>query len=379
MGNREEGRNRVVIENVKPEVDGGRFPIKRTVGEKVLVGADIFADGSDVLSCVLKFRLEKEPAWHEVSMSPLSNDRWGAEFTVTEIGRHRYALEAWVDAFRTWQRGLEKKRGAGQNVALELPVGADLVEAAAKRAGGSDAERLRAYAAALRPRKKADASLPLSEELTALMERYPDRSRATVYAKELPVVVDQAAARFSAWYEMFPRSCSGRPGKHGTFKDCERRLPYVAAMGFDVLYLPPIHPVGRAFRKGKNNTLKAGPNDPGSPWAIGSADGGHKSIHPELGNMQDFKRLVRKAREHGLEVALDIAFQCTPDHPYVREHPEWFRRRPDGAIQYAENPPKKYQDIYPLDFETPTWRGLWDELKSVVLFWAGQGIRLFRV
>lgn len=374
---------RVIIEGVKPEIDGGRFPIKRTVGEKVVVEADIFAEGHDVLSGVLYHRYEADEDWTEIPLEFLVNDRWRAAFEVTRLGRYLYTLEAWVDQFKTWRRGLGKKIEAGHDVSVELVVGAGLIEEASGRASGADAKKLKEMAAALRSDRPADQSarirLALAQELVQLMNLYPDRRFATKYDKELQVVVDREKARFSTWYEMFPRSCAPKPGSHGTFKDCEKRLPYIAGMGFDVLYLPPIHPIGRTRRKGKNNSPIASPDDPGSPWGIGAEEGGHKAVHPQLGTLEDFRRFVAKAQEHGLEIALDIAFQCSPDHPYVKEHPEWFRWRPDGTVQYAENPPKKYEDIFPLEFETEQWRELWEEMKSVFLFWIDQGVRIFRV
>lgn len=382
MSKPEDGKERVVIEGVKPEIDGGRFPIKRTVGEQVTVEADIFADGHDSLACAVKYHEEKNGEWIEVPMEPLVNDRWRGEFTVNNLGCYLYTLEAWVDPFKSWREDLAKKVDAGQDVSSELLVGASLVQEASARAVGADVRKLQEWAAALR---KEEPDLPhkisqaLNEELARLIGKYPDKRFASTYGKELMVVVDREKARFSAWYETFPRSCSTNPREHGTFKDCERRLPYIASMGFDVLYLPPIHPIGRTHRKGKNNVVSMGPDDPGSPWAIGADEGGHKAVHPQLGTLDDFKRLVAKAAEYGIETALDIAFQCSPDHPYVKEHPEWFRRRPDGTVQYAENPPKKYQDIYPLNFETDRWSGLWQELESVIRFWIKQGIRMFRV
>ena len=375
----ENGRRRVVIEGVRPEIDAGRFPIKRAVGDKVVVDADIFTDGHDTISCLLKYRNEDDPNWREVPMEFLVNDHWRGEFVVIETGRYRYTLEAWVDHFKSWRQGFVNKANAGQDVGLDLLVAARLIELAAKRASKDDQAKLRGYASALRGNKGDRIKRALEEELAQLMEKCPDRGFSTTYDKELVVVADRTKARFSSWYEMFPRSCAAQPGVHGTFKDCENRLPYIAAMGFDVLYLPPIHPVGRSFRKGKNNALTPGSEDPGSPWAIGGEKGGHKAIHPELGTLEDFRRFAAKAREYGLEIALAIAFQCTPDHPYAKEHAEWFRRRPDGTIQYAENPPKKYQDIYPLEFDTEKWRELWEELKSVTLFWIEQGISIFRV
>jgi starch synthase (maltosyl-transferring) len=378
------GRQRVVIEGVEPEIDCGRFPIKRTVGERVVVEADAFTDGHDALACRLLWRPESRSRWNEAAMEALPNDRWRAEFTPTEQGRWLYSVTAWVDRFKTWRRDLKKRVEAGQDVSVDLLVGAGLVREASERAAKgrkkADARVLAGLAEDLEtgsdPRERLE--LALDDELAQLMDSHADRAHATVYYRELAVVVDRERARFSSWYEMFPRSC-GPEGKHGTFRDCEARLPYVAEMGFDVLYLPPIHPIGRAFRKGKNNALEPQPDDVGSPWAIGAEEGGHKSVLPELGTLEDFRRFVKKAGEHGLEIALDVAFQCSPDHPYVKEHPEWFRKRPDGTIQYAENPPKKYQDIYPFDFDNEDWRGLWQELKSVFDFWTGEGVKIFRV
>ncbi|MDX1520244.1 MAG: alpha-1,4-glucan--maltose-1-phosphate maltosyltransferase [Anaerolineae bacterium] len=374
-----EGGKRVIIEGVAPEIDAGRFAIKRTVGEKVTVEADIFTDGHDAISCVLQYRPESETDWSEVPMQPLVNDRWQAEFIVTEMGRYRYTVQGWIDRFKSWSRDLAKRVEAGQDVSVELLIGAELIEAASARASGDDAAKLQTYAAALRSGGEEGVYQALSPTLAKLMYRYDDRRFAHTYPTELAVIVDPEYARFSAWYELFPRSFSPEPGEHGTFKDVEAQLPYVASMGFDILYLPPIHPIGRVHRKGKNNSTTAEPDDPGSPWAIGSDEGGHKSIHPQLGTLDDFRHLVQKAGEHGLKIALDIAFQCAPDHPYVKEHPQWFRQRPDGTVQYAENPPKKYQDIYPFDFETDDWPALWEELKSVIQFWIDQGVRVFRV
>ncbi|MBI3003423.1 MAG: alpha-1,4-glucan--maltose-1-phosphate maltosyltransferase [candidate division NC10 bacterium] len=374
---------RVVIERVQPEIDGGHFPIKRTVGERVVVTADIHGDGHDALGAVLRYRRAGEPGWEEVRMEEVGNDRWRGAFAVSTLDRYEYTLQAWVDRFGSWRRDLGKKVEAGQDVSVELLVGADLVRQAGKRASAADAERLEEWAKALRAAPDGDptaaARRVLIGELAALVDRYPDRRSAVAYDKVLAVVVDREKARFSTWYEMFPRSCAPEPGRHGTFRDCEARLPYVAAMGFDVLYFPPIHPISRTHRKGKNNAPIASPDDVGSPWAIGSDEGGHTTVHPQLGTLEDFRRLLAKAHEAGIEIALDLAFQCSPDHPYVKEHPEWFRWRPDGSIQHAENPPKKYQDIYPLDFETEDWRALWEELFRVVRFWITQGVRIFRV
>jgi starch synthase (maltosyl-transferring) len=374
---RADGRRRVVIESVTPEIDSGQFPAKRTIGERVTVEADLFADGHDALACVLRWRHESSQLWSDVPMVPVVNDRWRGEFMVSELGRYYYTIQGWVDAFETWSRQFAKRVEAGQDITLELEVAARMIEAAAPRADGSDSNRLMAYAAAIR-KGAASASSALAGDLPQLMERYADKSCAVSYARELQVTVDPELASFSSWYELFPRS-AGDPAKHGTFRDVENRLPDIAKMGFNVLYLPPIHPIGRTHRKGANNSTKAGPDEPGSPWAIGSEEGGHKSINPRLGTMEDFQHLLGAADKQGMQVALDIAFQCSPDHPYTREHPEWFKHRPDGTIQYAENPPKKYEDIFPFDFETEHWRELWDELLSIVLFWIDQGVTVFRV
>jgi starch synthase (maltosyl-transferring) len=375
-----EGRNRVVIERVSPEIDGGRFPIKRIVGDTLVVEADVFADGHDQIACqILYWQDEKKPKTSP--MKALGNDRWRGEFSVPELGRYHYTVEGWIDRFETWRVDLAKRVAAGQDVPIELLLGTELIEEAAAQATGEDARLLRQWANRLREAKDKPegAAIALEERLLELIRRYPVRRFANRFERELVAMIDREKARFSTWYEVFPRSCAAEAGRHGTFRDCELWLPYIASMGFDVVYLPPIHPIGHEFRKGKNNSPSPQPTDPGSPWAIGSAEGGHKSIHPNLGTLADFKRLVSAAEKQGLEVAIDIAFQCAPDHPYVREHPEWFRKRPDGTIQYAENPPKKYQDIYPLDFECAGWRALWEELKSVFEYWIDQGVRIFRV
>jgi starch synthase (maltosyl-transferring) len=376
-----DGRRRVVIEAVSPEIDAGRFPAKRAVGERVSVEADVFADGHDAIACVLRWRHQSSKLWNDVPMVPLVNDRWRGEFMVGELGRYFYTVQGWVDAFETWSRQFAKRVEAGQDIGQELEVAARMIEAAAERADGSDSNRLQAYATAVR-KGRATASSALGGELAQLMDRYADRSLAATYSRELEVVVDPERARFSAWYELFPRSAGDQGAaspRHGTFRDVERRLPEIAQMGFDVLYLPPIHPIGHTHRKGANNSTTAGPDEPGSPWAIGSEEGGHKSINPQLGTFEDFAHLLAAAGEHGLQVALDIAFQCSPDHPYTREHPEWFKHRPDGTIQYAENPPKKYEDIFPFDFESESWRELWEELLSIVMFWIDKGVTVLRI
>ncbi|MGE0481473.1 MAG: alpha-1,4-glucan--maltose-1-phosphate maltosyltransferase [Phycisphaerae bacterium] len=375
-----EPRQRVEIVAVRPAVDGGRYPIKRVVGEAVVVEADIIVDGHDVLAAVMKHRVASAKEWTEVRLEPLPNDVWTGRFTISTLQPHVYTVEAWIDRFASWARDLAKRVAADQDVTVDLRIGAQLIEEAATRAAGDDAERLAAAARAVRGRDRAVATATaLGEELAEWMRCWDGRPSPARAEMEYRVDVDPIYARYSTWYEMFPRSCAAEPHQHGTLADCERLLPYVAAMGFDVLYLPPVHPIGRAFRKGKNNATTAGADDVGSPWAIGAQEGGHKEIHPQLGTREDFRRLVAAARKRGIELAMDLAYQCAPDHPYVREHPEWFRARPDGTIQYAENPPKKYQDIYPLDFECEQWRALWEELRSVVLHWIGHGVRIFRV
>jgi starch synthase (maltosyl-transferring) len=377
----EGGRRRVVIERVTPQIDCGQFAIKRVAGETVVVEADVFADGHDQVACRILFWRENEAAAQFSPMAPVGNDRWRGEFSVPEVGRYEYTVEGWVDRFTTWRRDLQKRIDAAQDVHVDLLIGAQLLEDAATRATPEDAELFRRTALHLRDKKNKEPrnNLALDPELLKAVLRYPERQLATQFEKRLAVVVDRERARFSAWYEIFPRSCAAEPGRHGTFQDCAARLPYIASLGFDVVYLPPIHPIGHTFRKGKNNSVSARPDDVGSPWAIGSEEGGHTSIHSQLGTLEDFKKFIAEASRLGLEVALDIAFQCTPDHPYVKQHRDWFRARPDGTIQYAENPPKLYQDIFPLDFESADWRALWEELRDVVLFWARQGVRIFRV
>ncbi len=376
-----DGRKRVVIEGVRPEIDAGRFAIKRVTGERVTVEANVFADGHDAVSCRLLYRRAADTEWRSVRMDAAGNDCWRAEFRVGEPGEYLYTVEGWVDRFKTWRGDLAKRVKAGQKVDVDLQIGADLLVEAAERANGRDRETLSDAAAALRDTATGGARVDtaLAEELFETVQRWPDLSTATRYERELRVVVDRERARFSTWYELFPRSCSPVPGRHGTLADVKGWLPHIASAGFDVVYLPPIHPIGRAFRKGRNNSPVATADDVGSPWAVGASEGGHLAIDPALGSLEDFESLTEAVRERGMEIALDIAFQCTPDHPWVREHPEWFRKRPDGTIQYAENPPKKYQDIYPIDFETPDWRALWEALKGVFTYWADKNVRIFRV
>ena len=376
------GQTRVIIEGLKPEINDGRFPIKRVIGERVVVEADIFADGHDSVSALLLYSKEDDPEWSETPMEPLVNDRWRGSFVVAELGRYRYTVLAWVDKFKSWKQDLAKKYHAGQEVSVELLVGAQLITEASQRAPEAEGQKIVKWGSTLQSTQEAEqvkVQLALSDELSAFLDKYPDRGFATTYPKELVVVVDREKARFSSWYEMFPRSCAPQLGRHGTIKDCDARLPYIAAMGFDVLYLPPVHTIGHTHRKGKNNNPVASPDDPGTPWAVGSEEEGHKSIHHQLGTLEDFQSFADKARKYNIEIALDIAFQCSPDHPYVKEHPDWFRWRPDNTVQYAENPPKKYEDIYPFEFETGNWQELWEELKSIVLFWIEQGVRIFRI
>ena len=377
----DQGRARAVIEGVSPEVDAGRFPIKRVVGEPVVVEADVFGDGHDVVECILRHRQAGETEWTESPMTPLVNDRWRGEFTPTKMGRAEYSIVAWVDRFLSWVRDLKKRSPDDPDIGVNLQVGAELLAAAAKRATSETAKLLKSRADFLvGPAPAIDrVQIALEPELTERMRPLSDRPFATEYDYVLAVVVEPIKARYSTWYELFPRSWAAEEGKHGTFADVEAQIPRIAKMGFDVLYMPPIHPIGRAFRKGKNNTPTAEPGDVGSPWGIGASEGGHTAIHPELGTLADFQKLVGTAKAAGIDIALDIAYQCSPDHPWVKDHPDWFRQRPDGSIQYAENPPKKYQDIYPIDFESPDWKNLWTALADVVFYWAGQGVSVFRV
>ncbi|HET8657013.1 MAG TPA: alpha-1,4-glucan--maltose-1-phosphate maltosyltransferase [Longimicrobiaceae bacterium] len=372
---------RIVIENVYPELNCGRYAVKREVGDTLGVWADIFKEGHEAIAAAVRYRAEDEAEWREAPMRFVENDRWGGEVTLERNLRYFYTLVAWTDHFGSWAAELRAKYNAGQEVDSELIEGTELVRGAVGRAAGDDRQRLEILLHELSGdfTVAERVATALSPELLALMERYPDRSDLTQYDRVLPVQVDRVRARFAAWYELFPRSASDDVGRHGTFDDVIDKLPYVRDMGFDVLYFPPIHPIGRQFRKGKNNSLNAEPGEPGSPYAIGGEEGGHKAVHPELGTLEDFRRLVAAARENGLEVALDFAIQVSPDHPYVTEHPNWFYIRPDGTIKYAENPPKKYQDIYPLNFYGPGWEEQWEEWKSVILFWVEQGVKTFRV
>jgi starch synthase (maltosyl-transferring) len=371
---------RIAILDVYPVVDGGRFPVKRIVGDPVEVWADILRDGHDAIAARISYRRADEPAWRHAAMRLYDNDRWVGVFAPDAVGRYLYTIEAWTDRFLSWRSDVGKKHAAGHDVALALLEGQALVAAALERAAGDDRAMLGdLLGTADAGPAEQHLALLLSPELAEAMARWPDRGAAVGLAEPLDLVVDRPAARFAAWYEMFPRSQGRVPGRGADFDDCIRRLPEIAALGFDVVYLVPIHPIGRINRKGRDNALTASPDDPGSPYAIGAAEGGHCAIHPELGTIDDFRRFVREARRLGMEVALDFAVQCAPDHPWIAEHPEWFSFRPDGSIKYAENPPKKYQDIVNVEFYNRDRDGLWQELLGTILFWAGEGVRVFRV
>ncbi|MBD2751403.1 alpha-1,4-glucan--maltose-1-phosphate maltosyltransferase [Spirosoma validum] len=401
------GQSRVVIEHVSPELDGGQFPIKAIPGDVVAVEADIFADGHDYLAARLLYKHTDDATWTEMAMALLGNDRWGASFLIEKQGRYVYTIEAWIDHPASWQHEIHLKVADGQRITSELLAGAQYVDGMLARAGGighgvkgkgkkaksepveesADVKALREMAALFRAGADVSAesrydeavSVAESDQFTFYADRHPERQHVTRYANELGVEVDRARAGFSTWYCLFPRSAAREEGQHGTFRDVEALLPRISGMGFDVLYLPPIHPIGMAHRKGKNNSVICQPGEPGVPYGIGSEEGGHDAIHPKLGTVDDFKHLVAIAANYGMEVAMDLAIQCSPDHPWAKEHPEWFKKRPDGTIQYAENPPKKYQDIYPVYFETDDWQNLWEELKRVLLVWASWGVRIVRV
>lgn len=371
------GKQRVIIENVQPLVDGGLYPAKRTVGESVKVSASIFGDGHDHVKAELLYKKSGAEEWMVAELTPTFNDDWNGTFKVEEKGSYVFTIRAWIDHFDTWYDGFKKKANAKIDVTVELQEGAIfLTRLAAKKNSvlldlAKQLDDKANYATAIQ--------LVLSQRFADIVHQYPLMENETTFEREVEVIVEHKKANFSAWYEFFPRSASLEEGKHGTFLDCIRLLPRVSAMGFDVLYFPPIHPIGKINRKGKNNNVRAEKGDHGSPWAIGSDEGGHKSILPALGTLEDFKKLIHEAKKIGIDVAMDIAFQCAPDHPYVKEHPEWFKQRPDGSIQYAENPPKKYQDIYPFNFETDNWKELWEELKSIFTYWIEQGVTIFRI
>jgi starch synthase (maltosyl-transferring) len=372
----------VVIENLQPLIDGGRYPVKRIIGEDLVVEADIFKDGHDVVAAILKWRVLGKRAWRETPMNFVDNDRWRGVCTLYDEAIHEYTVEAWTDTFLSWQAEFTKKFEAGiSDLRSEALEGAALVEAAAKRARDrADRKRLLELSRQISTGANSEIhAIAQSAELEVLMATYPDRSAATQYDPSPRVVVDRPAALIGAWYEFFPRSAEGRGDRGSTFRNCLPRVDDAKKMGFDVIYFPPIHPIGHTNRKGRNNSVTCEPGDPGVPWAIGSEAGGHKAVEPSLGTLEDFDWLQKEVRKRGMEIALDFAINCSPDHPYVKEHPDWFYKRPDGTIKYAENPPKKYEDIYPLNFRCEDWRDLWAEMKSIVLFWAGRGVRIFRV
>jgi starch synthase (maltosyl-transferring) len=370
-----------IIEAIAPVVDCGRYPVKRVMGEPCVVEADIFRDSDNVLRAVIKWRPRRETKFSESPMAHVDNDRWRGEFPLDRNERYFFTIEAWTDRFASWERGFRKKAEAGRDVASDLLEGIALIETAVRRATDADRAALDAALERLRAlREPRDAVETVSDEqLLGLMARLGERFSASEYQPWLEIVADRPLARCGAWYEMFPRSQGEVPGRAATLREAERRLPEIRDLGFDVVYLAPIHPIGRTHRKGPNNLLTPLPNSPGSPWAIGSEAGGHTAVEPALGSLDDFDHFVFAARRLGLEVALDFAIQCSPDHPWVREHPEWFRHRPDGSIKYAENPPKEYQDIYPLDFDGPAAGALMEACKDVVLFWIEHGVRIFRV
>src|SRR6266404_5889526 len=372
----------VLIENLQPLLDRGDYPIKRIVGEDLAAEADIFKDGHDVVAAVLKWRVVGKRAWREAPMTFVDKDRWRGVCTLYDEAIHEYTVEAWTDSFRSWQGEFAKKFEAGiSDLRSEALEGAAIVEGAARRARDRlDAARLREFAEQISTGANSEIyAIAQSGELEVLMATYPDRSGATEYLPAPRVVVDRQAALFGAWYEFFPRSAEGSGDRGSTFRDCLPRVDDAKAMGFNVIYFPPIHPIGHTNRKGRNNSITCDPGDPGVPWAIGSEAGGHKAVEPSLGTLEDFDWLQAEVRSRGMEIALDFALNCSPDHPYVKQHPEWFYKRPDGSIKSAENPPKKYEDIYPLNFRCETWPELWAEMKSIVLFWAEHGVRIFRV
>lgn len=375
-----QGQLRVYIDNVYPEIDGGKYPIRRVPGEIVEVEADVFADGHDLVCARLLYRHFSEKKFSIAPMESTGGERWKGSFEITKQGTYIYTIEAWLDHALSWQHTLKRRLAGKEKLDVELLHGVKFFQKIKTKAAAKEKKSIEDIIELFKDKKRYDEAvkMALSTEAEQWIKKYPDTGIFTRY-KELSVWVDRKKAAFSTWYELFPRAASNVAHRHGTFKDVERLLPRLRDMGMDVLYLPPIHPIGKTHRKGKNNSLKARPDEPGVPWAIGDESGGHKAIHPELGTLEDFQSLVKKAAEHGMEIALDYALQCSPDHPYVKEHPEWFMWRPDGTAQYAENPPKKYQDVIPFNFETKEWETLWEELKSIVEFWMEQGVKIFRV
>lgn len=371
----QKGRKRVVITNISPQVNNGQYTPRWVVDDPIRITADIFCDGHDELAASIFIKHQGERQWKEFAMKPIGNDRWEVSLELTKEGLYQFKLSAWVDHFTTWKKGLLKKADAGQDIAVEKEIGALMIKAAAANRKDKDAllEKLEQL------NEASAAAIAEDEKLATLMRRNRDKELDVNSDQVYNLEAERKKAAFSSWYELFPRSASEEPGSHGTFADVKKLLPRIAEMGFDVLYLPPVHPIGSSKRKGRNNSLIATENDPGSPWAIGNTDGGHKALHASLGTLKDFQSLAKEAKKKDIEIAMDIAFQCSPDHPYVKEHPQWFKWRPDGTVQYAENPPKRYEDILPFDFETDDWKALWDELKSIFEYWISKGISIFRV
>ncbi|WP_031527356.1 alpha-1,4-glucan--maltose-1-phosphate maltosyltransferase [Dyadobacter crusticola] len=377
----QDGRKRVVITNVSPQVEAGKYPARRAIGESIDFSADVFGDGHDVVAAAVIYKHETEENWNEVLMQFTGNDHWEATWSPDKEGIYQYRFTGWIDHFTTWKKGLVKKYDARQDIAVEIQIGVELLEEASLLTESQYAASFKQWIDFFNNStdQQAAVDLAISDELAAAMSRIRYTDRITVFDKTFQLEIERKKAAFSSWYELFPRSTSPDPERHGTFKDVTRLLPKVAKMGFDTLYFPPIHPIGEMKRKGKNNSLVPSETDPGSPWAIGNRLGGHKAVHPELGEVEDFVELVTEAKKLGIEIAMDIAYQCAPDHPYVKEHPQWFKWRPDGTVQYAENPPKRYEDILPFDFETQDWQNLWQELKSVLDFWIEKGVNVFRI
>jgi starch synthase (maltosyl-transferring) len=373
----------VVIENLWPQIEGGLYPIKRIPGEDVTVFADIFKEGHEVVLAVVKWRTAGSKKWRETPMIHLGEDRWSGSFPAGPVGFTEWTVESWGDTFGSWVEEIGKKtKGGASSLPSETLEGAVLVRKAAKRAGKhADAKKLSAHGDILEAAPDPASLLAAASdpELSALMSKWPDRSLATVHDPYQRIRVDRQGAAFAAWYEFFPRSAEGKADSGSTFRECLGRIDDAKAMGFDVIYFPPIHPIGITARKGANNSLTCKPGEPGVPYAIGGPAGGHCAVEPELGTLEDFKWLLGEIRARGMEVALDFALNCSPDHPYVKDHPEWFFHRPDGTIKYAENPPKKYEDVYPLDYHNAACKALWDELRDVLLFWSERGVRIFRV
>lgn len=369
-----------MIESVAPTVDAGLYPAKRSIGELVKVSSHIFGDGHDHIRAFVKYKAPKKRTWQQTEMFLEINDEWSASFVTEVKGVYEFKIEAWIDHLLNWYEGFKKKAAAGIHVNVELAEGADLLVKVQQSPGKKTNKRLKEVEGVFRDTSKYEeaVNLALSIEFEEIVSQYPLPAFESSSATYL-INCEHNKANFSTWYEFFPRSASEEKGKHGTFKDCLRLLPKVADMGFDVLYFPPIHPIGEVNRKGKNNSVDSKPGEPGSPWAIGSKQGGHKAVHPELGTLAEYKKVIKEAKKLDIDIALDLAYQCAPDHPYVKEHPEWFKWRPDGTVQYAENPPKKYQDILPFDFECEQWEALWQELKSVVDYWIKAGVKIFRV